>query len=887
MNKIKLLLLEDNEQDLTLLIFALKRAEYQVQYKNVITKDEFIAALEEDWDVIIADYTLPQFNGREALEILKESKKDFPFIIVSGTIGEEFAVSIMKAGANDYIMKNNMTRLVPAIEREILEAKNRKQKRITEQKLAESERRYFNMFENNNAPMLLIKNETQEIVEVNNAAAEFYGYTKEQFKTMKFSNLLVQDFDISIINEKFFSNSKLINKYYIHKLASGEQRNIEVFSSLLEFNNTPHTCIIIYDITERIEVQLNLAKTKNFIQSIHNVSPVGIITIDLEGKILEWNKRSEELTGYNYDSAIGNKLNNVFNKEAFWFDALKLSLIENSKIVDLEDKIINKNNELVSVSLSINPLEENDGSVNAYVIILSDITETKKNRNELEKILYALEQSSVGIVFMDLDGKIEYVNKKVCEETGFGCDELFGNSYSVLLANQSDKDKISSIWGMIRDGGEWKGELLSKRKNSSVYWDSISVSSVTDINGRIGNILVIKEDITIKKKQEEEVFEAKRKAEESNSFKSTILANLSHEFRTPLNGIMGLSDILLSDESNENTKQIASDIMGSATRLMAALTSMLDLAELQADKIQFKASNININEICYELINNYKQKAKEKGLKLFVHSLDNTLTCRLDQKLLLKILGQLLDNAIKFTHKGEVKITISPISKGNINYAKIEISDTGIGIPEEYQSVVFEEFKQISEGLSRKYEGNGIGLTIAKGLTEHMGGEISLVSNSSGTTVSVIFNVSDIVVQGSNEEVADKKIFTRSKAYNVLLVEDNYLNSEVVRWYIGAECVLDHVNSGEEAVKTITQKKYDAILMDINLGAGIDGVETAKLIRSMPSYKNIFIAALTGYALLNDESRLLEQGFDFYVPKPFSRIDLQNVIKKISEKYSY
>lgn len=882
MNRIKLLLLEDNEQDLMLLVFALKRAEYEVQYKNVISKEEFIAALEEDWDVIIADYTLPQFNGREALDILKESKKDFPFIIVSGTIGEEFAVSIMKAGASDYIMKNNMTRLVPAIEREILEAKSRRQKKIAEKKLAESERRYFDMFQNNNAPMLLIKNETQEIIEVNNSAVNFYGYSKEKFKTMKFSDLLVQEFDISIINSASLSNSNVANRFYIHKLASGSQRNIEVFRSSLEYDNTPHTCIIVYDITERVEVQLNLAKSKNFIQSIHNVSPVGIITIDLEGNILDWNRRSEELTGYDYSFAIGKKLNVVFNKDVNWFDALMLRLLKDSKISDYEDRILNKNNEFLSVSLSANSLKENDESINGFVIILNDLTETKKNRNELEKILFALEQSSVGIVFMNLDGKIEYINKKVCEETGYCCDELYGNSYHMLIADKDDIEQIDRISQMIKTGGEWKGEILSKRKDNSVYWDSVSVSSVVDLNGKINNLLVIKENITNKKKQEEEVFEAKRKAEESNIFKSTILANLSHEFRTPLNGIMGLSDILLNDDACENTKQIASDIMNSATRLMSALTSMLDLAELQADKIQLKIANANITEVCYELINLYKQKAKEKGLKLYLHSLDSNLSSKLDRKLLLKIMGQLLDNAIKFTHKGEVKIKVLPFSEGNKSFCKIEISDTGIGIPEEYQSVVFEEFKQISEGLSRKYEGNGIGLTIAKGLTELMGGKIMLSSNIEGTTVSVMFNVSDEIVQRSVEDSTEIRQSKVAGNYNILLVEDNYLNSEVVRWYIGTECVLDHVLSGEEAIRAVRHKKYDAILMDINLGIGIDGVETAKIIRNMQDYKNVFIAALTGYALLNDESRLLEQGFDYYVSKPFSKIDLQNVIKKLS-----
>ncbi len=884
--KINILLVEDDLDDLTLLMMTLKKAGFIINYKNAQSIPEYLELLKQDWDIIIADYTLPNMNGMEALQILRSMELDIPFIIVSGTIGEEIAVQIMKAGANDYIMKNNMHRLIPAIERELKEAELRKNNKITEQKLAQSEKRYKSLFENNSAVILLFDKETYEIVDANIAAEKYYGYKVEQLKKLKMVDLIVLDDEMkdNIVEEVMLGNNKhLIHK---HQLASGEIRNVEVYSGTIEIDEKKYSYSIVHDISERINVQLQLIETKNFIQSVVDASPIGIVTIDMFGKILNWNKKMAAMTGYLYKEVFNNSILNIFKKDIYWFEELKHEVFKAESISGHQDEIADKNGSTISIELSVNQLEDNSGNINALVLMISDSTQKIESQKELKKLFFAIEQSSAAIVFTDLRGNIEYANPKLYEMTGFTSEDLHKKNVNIFKSGKTDPELYKDLWLAVNNGKEWRGELLNRRKNQTEYWESISIAPVYDSNGTMTNFLAIKEDITEKKIAEQELFDAKLKAEESSKLKSVLLANLSHEFRTPLNGILGFAEIMKNELVDKEHKDMAGFIIDSGQRLLATLTSILDLSELQSESVVILKEVVNVTEKSRQTISKFLPKAKEKDIKLSIISTDNNLECLLDARLFEKTVNNLVENGIKFTEKGEVKIIIDSVVEKDGKYALIKVVDTGIGISEENKKIVFEEFKQLSEGLGRSYEGNGLGLTLAKKMTELLNGAIQLESKlNEGTSVILKFRTTE---KAKKTDAVVFEFATKTDMLNILdtlLVEDNFLNKEVIKWYLSGVCNIEYAVTGEMAIEMAKQFQYKVVLMDINLGPGIDGVETAKSIREIASYKNTPIVALTGYVLSGDEQRLKNEGFDYYIAKPFTKEDLIGLFEEIRKNY--
>ncbi|MFH0735525.1 MAG: PAS domain S-box protein [bacterium] len=877
--KINALLLEDDEDDLTLLLMTLKKAGYALNYKNVQTPEEYIEALKSQWDIIISDYSLPKINGMEALNILKNLDIDIPFIIVSGTIGEEIAVSTMRAGANDYIMKNNMHRLIPAIERELKEAEIRRDKKNTELRLVESTKRYKGLFENSSAVMLLFDNETYYIVDANLAAEKFYGYSLEQFRKIKITNLIAVEEKFSNIKMEEFV---LGNSIFKHKLASGQIRDVEVYCSPIEIEKKQFTYSIVQDITERINFEQQLVETKNIIHSVYDASPVGIIMVNLAGKILNWNKKVAALTGYSKKEAINNNIIELFGKNDNWLGALKYEIFKSENITEMEDTIKDKFGNIISVELSVNHLEDKIGIVSALLIMISDTTQKIENQKELNKLFFAIEQSSVAIVFTDLKGNIEYANPKLFEITGFTKEELHQKNINIFKSDKTDHEIYNELWMAINRGKEWRGELLNRRKDNSEYWESISIAPVCDLNGAITNFLAIKEDITAKKNAEKDLLFAIQKAEESSKLKSTLLANLSHEFRTPLNGILGFAEIMKNELTEPDQRDMAEFIVSAGQRLLATLTSILDLSELQSESIIVAKDEINITAKSRQIITKYLSLAKEKNLKLSIVSTDNNLVCLLDIRLFEKTLGHLINNAIKFTDKGEVKIIIDSVVEKDGKYALIKIVDTGIGISEENKLVVFEDFRQLSEGLGRKYEGNGLGLPLAKRMTELLNGTICLESKPfEGTTVILKFKSTEKNYKTNITSYNIEAKINETKILEVLLVEDSFLNMEVIKWYLSGICNINYAESGEIAIEMAKQFLYDVVLMDINLGPGINGVETTKTIRKIPGYNSVPVVALTGYVLSGDEQKLKKEGLDYYIAKPFTKEDLTELFEDI------
>ncbi|MFC2102898.1 ATP-binding protein [Bacteroidota bacterium] len=386
----------------------------------------------------------------------------------------------------------------------------------------------------------------------------------------------------------------------------------------------------------------------------------------------------------------------------------------------------------------------------------------------------------------------------------------------------------------------------------------------------------------------EELIKAKETAEEMNKLKTTFLANMSHELRTPMVGILGYTEILRQEIKDPELVEMAEEVNLSANRLLSTLDLILDLSKVEANKSDIHASLVNLGDSVISIVKSFENTANKKNVNLKVVIKDEQVYSFLDERILLSIVNNLVSNAIKFTERGTVSIEVDK----NERYAFILVSDTGIGIPEESHELIFEEFRQVSEGLNRGFEGSGLGLSITKRFTELMDGNISVKSEvHKGSTFTVSFPLhkfeKQIVITSTNQNKAvnsstgKKKILVDENLPHILLVEDDLSNAGVIEYILNGICNVEIVRSGEQALGRIKEKTYDVILMDIDLGRGMDGIETTKQIRELEDYNKTPIIAVTALAMKGQKELFLEQGCSHYISKPFDSKVFLRLIKSV------
>lgn len=512
----------------------------------------------------------------------------------------------------------------------------------------------------------------------------------------------------------------------------------------------------------------------------------------------------------------------------------------------------------------------------------SEIVKGKKiAERKIVQLLRAIEQSPTVIVITDIKGNIEYVNPKFEELSGYSSNEVVGKNPRFLKSGEMKNEEYKLLWEKITKGKMWKGEFHNSKKNGELYWVSASISPVKLENGSIINYVCIQEDITEKKKFLTELEVAKKLAEDSNQMKSHLLENLSHEFRTPLNGILGFSDIIQGETQDEEIQDMAKGIHKSGRRLLDTLTAILDLSQLGAEEQQISLKSFNISSIVNPVIDEYLPYAQLKELDLQVKFNEQSALVLGDERLLTKVLSYVVDNAIKFTLKGKIIIEASLIEKENRPFVRFDITDTGIGIREEEQSIIFEEFRQASEGLGRGYEGTGIGLFLAKKMIGYLNGEIKVKSIFGiGSTFSIIIPAEKKDMPSSDQILQQDKnaLPNNSEKRSILSVEDNLENRTIITKFLEGLFVVEDAVNAIEAIQKAKKRMYDLILMDISLEGAIDGRTAAKEIRKIPGYNNVPIIAITGYALFADKDQFLQEGFNGYLAKPYRKKQLIDII---------
>lgn len=633
-----------------------------------------------------------------------------------------------------------------------------------------------------------------------------------------------------------------------------------------------------------------LKKSEERYRLILKATPDIMFRINKDGCIIDFHTNNKEELVVPVDKIIGTCLKEIYQPK------LAERLLESIHIC-LESGLIQV------VEYEINMVDDVHFYESRFIkageeevlTIVRDITEKKKADNALKesdrKYRELVDNSLLGI-YIAQRNTIKFCNQQLTDIFGYdSTDELIGISFEKLISlkdwtiliemikkcEKGEKEKIQyQFRGIKKDGTLIDIEMLGGKIE---FYGSMAIQgSIVDITERIN--------------AEAEIIKAKEKAEEMNRLKNSFLSNMSHELRTPLIGVMGFAELLFTDIQDPELKSRANMIYESGSRLLETLNQILDLSAIEANTWVMDFKSINVCDGVKLAIDKFNETAKRKNLYLKLICKDEELYANLDPKVFHQVLMNMLNNAIKYTSSGGVKIGISKEKSEDGEWTIIKIVDTGIGIPMESLNLIFDPFRQVSEGYHRRFEGAGLGLTIAKKLVEAMNGSVEVESKEGvGSAFKIRFPLiylhpdelpSTLKMQksytGNSEN--DKKL----KFHHLLFVEDDEINRSVVKQFLKDSCTLDLTSTGETSIEMAKQKKYSAILMDLKLAGKMNGLDAAKEIRKIQGYNNVPIVAVTAYSLAGGKEGMLREGCTHYLPKPFSR---ERLIKLVEEILGY
>jgi len=381
--------------------------------------------------------------------------------------------------------------------------------------------------------------------------------------------------------------------------------------------------------------------------------------------------------------------------------------------------------------------------------------------------------------------------------------------------------------------------------------------------------------IKLRNKQQQELIEAKDRALESDRLKSSFLANMSHELRTPLNGILGFSELMISMAKDQEFQEMASMINTSGKRLHRTLDMILDISRIEANKQVIKKQCFDLFEQLRQAVKLYYPLVQAKGLAINITKNEPYFPVCTDLDILDRIVDELIYNAIKCTEKGSITISTERLNKDNVPYFAIHVTDTGSGIPPEKINILFDAFRQVSEGLDRSHEGSGLGLALCRKYAELLGGWIGVASQfGQGSTFTLTIpemQEDSIVVLEADSHSHISKIPEQLAAAKILLVDDDVIGNKMIRSMLKKQVQLDISRNGIDGMARLQSNDYDLLLLDINLQDSYSGLDMIKDIRKDPKLCNLPVVAITAYAMIGDRERFLDSGFTDYLSKPLSQ----------------
>ncbi len=926
---IRILFLEDLPADCEIARHEIEKANIDFNYRLVEREDEFRKELKDfNPDIIVSDYSMPLFDGMAALEITKSIAPFTPFVMLTGSMNEETAVACMKAGANDYVIKEQIKRLPFSIIEVIEKSRVRKEKEIIEKQLQESEKHFRTLADSGQA-LIWTTGVDKKCNYINQPWLNFTGRKPEQELGDGWTEVIHPDDRDQFIERysKAFDRRENFSIEYrrLHH-ARGEYRWMQDdgtprYNSDGEFIGYIGHC---FDITERKHTEEKLEYERHLSKNLMDNIPDNIYYKDIKCRFIRINMAQAKRFGLkDPELAIGKTDFDFFGKE----HAKKAFLDEQNiiktgeSVIAVEEKETWPDGSITWVSTTKVPFRDNKGKIIGTFGISRDITRRKIEEN-VQHMLYEIANASVSsTTFEDL---LFFVREKLSHvfdtkgflvalynpETGMLNKVLYDKSIDNDTGRKADKSlagyviktgrnlllcksdiPVFAARNKIKFTGPpaacWLGiPIMVDRKAIGImvlqnFNDEGAYNQETArLMGMIAHELAI---VIQRANMIRDLIAAKEKAEESDRLKSAFLANVSHEIRTPMNGILGFLDLLREPELNDERKNKYIDVVNkSARRLLNTINDIIETSKLDTGQKEVKLEGVDIPSLLQSHYDFFNPLATEKGLSLKIaERVENDKALVLsDINILDSIFNNLINNAIKFTNIGSIEIG---------NYIKDDsmvfyVRDTGIGIPSDKHDVIFERFVQADLNMTREHEGSGLGLTITKACVEALGGQIWVQSEvNKGSTFSFSIPLKYSGKKSKTKETVPPRLCKLKGDLKVLVAEDDetsYLYFETILENEGL--TLLHTVNGKDTVAALHENPdISLVFMDIKM-PGMDGLEATRQIRQFN--KTIPIIAQTAYAMAGDRNKAMEAGCNDYLSKPVNHDELIRIIDKYTRQ---
>jgi PAS domain S-box-containing protein len=883
---LKILFIEDVSSDVELAVLELRKENLRFEYMTVCTRVDLNKALKEFRpDLIISDYMMPAFNGLQALKEVIKFDSELPFILCTGSINEETAVECIKAGAQDYVIKEHMTRLPFAVNEALDQVRVNKEKRASELLLKDSEEKLQSIF--SAAPVGIGLVVERVMIEVNDAFCSMTGYTRKELigKSSELIYSSTEEF-INAGKEKYRQIKEKGIGSVETKLKRKDGKILKVLLSSAPLDKNDHSkgvTFTVLDITERKHSEEALKESQHLFQTLSQVSPVGIFRTNPDGFTTYVNPRWLELAGLTYEDASGfGWLKAVYPDDRVQLEERWNSDVHSQKSSIAEYRFLRPDGSIVWVMGNAVP-ELIDSEIAGYIGTITDITERKLAENALvesenkyrmifENVQDLYYETSIAGTILSVSPSIQTLSKGQYRQ-----EDLIGKSIYEFYADPTER---SALISQITEKGTVSDfEVTLINKDGTKVPCSASSKIIFDAQGRPEKIIGSMHDMTDRKNVTEALRVSKEKAEASDKLKTEFLNNISHEVRTPLNGILGFAEIMSQTDLSEDDKRDSLFMLHeSSDRLLNTITNYMDISLITSGSLSVHKKDFVPGTILRRIYDRSKSICSNKHLALFLeipYQKEN-ISVNSDPEIFQKIISHLLNNAIKFTERGTIHIGYN-ILKGEMEFF---VKDTGIGIGKESVEHIFKRFIKEDRGPAKLTEGSGLGLSIAQGMSDVIGGKIRVDSEAGAGScffLTIPLKEAFIISSSGIPESDFRKVVSGSM---ILVAEDDetnyyYLNALLTR-ETGA--VVLHAANGSEAIELYKANPgINLILMDIKMPV-IDGLEATRQIKLLN--KEVPVIAITAYAMSGDEDKVLAAGCDGYLSKPINKRILLEKIKE-------
>ncbi|TVM19277.1 hypothetical protein DPQ33_02645 [Oceanidesulfovibrio indonesiensis] len=620
------------------------------------------------------------------------------------------------------------------------------------------------------------------------------------------------------------------------------------------------------------------------LQAALQSAPIGTIFYNPDQTVNSVNKSAELLLGYSLEDLKGlSTEERIKSYRLSWTDhtpfrvedSLAYRALHGETVADEEFLVYPRGSETPIHVLSQAAPIVLDGEIVGAVQIIADITERKQTEEALresEKRYRALIDASAQVVYRMSPDWSEM--RQLRGGDFLANTEGPNRNWMHEYIHPDDRDFVlGSIKTAVESETTFELEHRVIRADGTMGWTSSRAVPVRGENGEVVEWFGAASDVTERKRIEEDLSRAKQEADRASQAKSEFLANMSHEIRTPLTGLLGMTDLLLDSLKIEKNIEYVRYMKRAGEALRIIIDDVLDLSKIEAGRMEFKPAPVKITESVRQAVALFEPMAREKGLDWTISlAPDLPEVVSIDEPKLHQVLRNLVSNAIKFTERGGITVEVKHAEAAGQGELRIEVRDTGVGIPEARRHELFQEFTQLDSSYQKIHGGTGLGLAISKQLVELMGGWISFKSEHGvgSTFIATIPAPEAALLETAYGDCMD---IQGCEHLRILAAEDNPINQFLIREMLSqAGCSFTLVENGQKVLEELEQapEPYDLVLMDINMPE-LNGMQTTKLIReSGKPYADVTVIALTAYAMPEERERFLACGLDGYLAKPFT-----------------